>query len=103
MWRTDNDALAFKWVMVKMVISAVAVNMLECKNGRARKQTVGWGFCRHRKEARQLSSACEPDGRDGKAGASGCVRLRVELPLDRAPQAGSILPFSIREEALLLY
>ena len=39
MWRTDNDALAFKWVMVNMAISAVAVNMLERKNGRARKET----------------------------------------------------------------
>ena len=32
MWRTDNDALAFKWVMVNMAISAVVlltVNMLE--------------------------------------------------------------------------
>ena len=38
-----------------------------------------------------------PDAPDG------CERLRVELPLDRAPQAGSLLPFSIREEALLLY
>lgn len=27
----------------------------------------------------------------------------LTLPLDRAPQAGSLLPFSIREEALLLY
>ena len=41
MWRTDNDALAFKWVMVNVAISAVvllAVNMLERKNGRARKE-----------------------------------------------------------------
>ena len=41
MWRTDNDALAFKWVMVNAAISAVvllAVNMLERKNGRARKE-----------------------------------------------------------------
>ncbi len=41
MWRTDNDVLAFKWVMVNMAISAVvllAVNMLERKNGRARKE-----------------------------------------------------------------
>ena len=41
MWRTDNDALAFKWVMVNMAISAVvllAVNMLERKNGRTRKE-----------------------------------------------------------------
>ena len=41
MWRTDNDALAFQWVMVNMAISAVvllAVNMLERKNGRARKE-----------------------------------------------------------------
>ena len=38
-----------------------------------------------------------PDAPDG------CERLRVELPLDRAPQTGSLLPFSIREEALLLY
>ena len=43
MWRTDNDALAFKWVMVNMAISAVAVNMLERKNGRARKETARMG------------------------------------------------------------
>ena len=32
LWRTDNDALAFKWVLINMAISAVvllAVNMLE--------------------------------------------------------------------------
>ena len=37
MWRTNNDALAFKWVLVNVVISAVvllAVNLLE-KSGRA--------------------------------------------------------------------
>lgn len=44
MWRTDNDALAFKWVIVNMAISAVAVNMLECKNGRARKETARMGY-----------------------------------------------------------
>lgn len=44
MWRTDNDALAFKWVMVNMAISAVAVNMLEHKNGRARKETARMGY-----------------------------------------------------------
>ena len=44
MWRTDNDALAFKWVMVNMAISAVAVNMLERKNGRARKETARKGY-----------------------------------------------------------
>ena len=41
MWRTDNDALAFRWVLVNVAISAVvllAVNMLERKNGRARKE-----------------------------------------------------------------
>ena len=43
MWRTDNDALAFKWVMVNMAISAVAVNMLERKNGRARRETACMG------------------------------------------------------------
>ena len=34
LWRTNDDALAFKWVMVNMAISAVvllAVNMLEKK------------------------------------------------------------------------
>ena len=34
LWRTDNEALAFRWVMVNMAISAVvlmAVNMLENK------------------------------------------------------------------------
>jgi molybdate transport system permease protein len=38
LWRTNDDALAFKWVMVNMAISAVvllAVNMLE-KNNRKR-------------------------------------------------------------------
>lgn len=44
MWRTDNDALAFKWVMVNMAISAVAVNMLERKNSRARKETARMGY-----------------------------------------------------------
>jgi molybdate transport system permease protein len=32
LWRTDNDALAFRWVLVNVVISAVvllAVNLLE--------------------------------------------------------------------------
>ena len=38
-----------------------------------------------------------PDAPDG------CELLHIELPLDRAPQAGGLLPFSIREEALLLY
>ena len=38
MWRTDNDALAFKWVMVNMAISAVAVNMVE------RKETARMGY-----------------------------------------------------------
>jgi molybdate transport system permease protein len=35
LWRTDNDALAFRWVLVNLGISAVvllAVNMLERKN-----------------------------------------------------------------------
>jgi molybdate transport system permease protein len=35
LWRTDNDALAFKWVMVNVAISFVvlmAVNMLERRN-----------------------------------------------------------------------
>ena len=44
MWRTDNDAFAFKWVMVNMAISAVAVNMLERKNGSARKETARMGY-----------------------------------------------------------
>ena len=40
LWRTDNEALAFRWVMVNMVISAVvllAVNMLEQKGREKRK------------------------------------------------------------------
>ena len=35
LWRTNDDALAFKWVMINMAISAVVllvVNMLEKKN-----------------------------------------------------------------------
>lgn len=37
LWRTNNDALAFKWVLVNLVISFVvllAINMLEKKNQR---------------------------------------------------------------------
>lgn len=40
LWRTNNDGLAFQWVMVNMVISFVvllAVNMLEKKNNDSRK------------------------------------------------------------------
>lgn len=41
MWRTDNEALAFKWVVVNMMISAVvllAVNLLEQKNREGRRR-----------------------------------------------------------------
>ena len=41
MWRTDNDALAFRWVMVNIAISTVvllAVNMLDRRNARRRKE-----------------------------------------------------------------
>ena len=40
LWRTNDDAMAFRWVMVNMAISAVvllAVNMLEKKDRRARR------------------------------------------------------------------
>lgn len=40
LWRTDNDALAFQWVMINVAISFVVlmtVNLLERKNGNARK------------------------------------------------------------------
>ena len=39
LWRTNDDALAFKWVMINMAISAVVllvVNMLEKKNSHPR-------------------------------------------------------------------
>lgn len=40
LWRTNDDAMAFRWVMVNMAISAVvllAVNMLEKKDRRVRR------------------------------------------------------------------
>lgn len=40
LWRTNNDALAFRWVMINMAISAVvllAVNMLEKKQHAGRR------------------------------------------------------------------
>ena len=43
LWRTNDDLLAFKWVMVNIAISAVvllAVNMLEKKNN-SRRRTAG--------------------------------------------------------------
>lgn len=42
LWRTDNDALAFKWVMVNVVISAVvllAVNLLEKRDKASRRSS----------------------------------------------------------------
>lgn len=42
MWRTNNDALALRWVLVNIAISAVvllAVNMLELKRGQRRKES----------------------------------------------------------------
>ena len=59
MWRTDNDALAFKWDMVNMAISAVAVNMLERKNGRARKETPRMGYVTSC-EKRNICTKLEP-------------------------------------------
>lgn len=44
LWRTNDDALAFKWVMVNMAISFVvllAVNMLEKKERRSGKRKGG--------------------------------------------------------------
>lgn len=41
LWRTDNEALAFRWVMVNIAISAVVlltVNMLEKKNKTGREK-----------------------------------------------------------------
>ena len=41
LWRTNNDALAFRWVMVNIAISAVvlmAVNLLERRNRTGRKE-----------------------------------------------------------------
>lgn len=41
LWRTNNDALAFKWVLVNLVISFVvllAINMLEKKNQKVKKE-----------------------------------------------------------------
>ena len=43
LWRTDNDALAFRWVLVNIAISAVvllAVNLLERRYGLSRKKAV---------------------------------------------------------------
>lgn len=43
LWRTDNDALAFRWVLVNLAISAVVlltVNMLERKDRRPRRKAV---------------------------------------------------------------
>lgn len=43
LWRTDNDELAFRWVLVNLAISAVvllAMNMLERKDRRPRRKAV---------------------------------------------------------------
>ena len=44
LWRTDNDVLAFRWVMVNIAISAavlLAVNMLEKRNAEKRRYAAG--------------------------------------------------------------
>lgn len=44
LWRTNDDALAFQWVMINMAISAVvllAVNMLEKKNSQLAERKGG--------------------------------------------------------------
>lgn len=41
LWRTDNDELAFKWVLINIAISfavLIAVNILERNTGRTRRQ-----------------------------------------------------------------
>ena len=46
LWRTDNDALAFRWVLVNLAISAVvllAVKMLEKRNRSGRKKPASVG------------------------------------------------------------
>ena len=46
LWRINDDALAFKWVMVNMAISAavlLAVNLLERKDFRPRRAVKGGG------------------------------------------------------------
>lgn len=43
LWRTNNDALAFKWVLINMAISFVvllAVNMLEKRSGTKKRRVV---------------------------------------------------------------
>jgi molybdate transport system permease protein len=43
LWRTDNDALAFQWVLINIAISAVvllAVNLLEKNSRRAVRKEV---------------------------------------------------------------
>lgn len=44
LWRTDNEALAFRWVIVNLLISAIvllAVNLLERKKKQKRKKNKG--------------------------------------------------------------
>ena len=44
LWRTDQDAEAFKWVLINVAISAIvllAVNMLERRNTRVRTRQEG--------------------------------------------------------------
>ncbi|MDO4267187.1 MAG: molybdate ABC transporter permease subunit [Eubacteriales bacterium] len=46
LWRTDNEALAFRWVMVNLAISAVVlltVNMLERREKRLRSRQLSGG------------------------------------------------------------
>ena len=86
MWRTDNDALAFRWVMVNIAISTVvllAVNMLERRN--ARRPQSGSFHLRSRFEVGGETLAL--------LGASGCgksMTLKCIAGIER-PDRGQII------------
>ncbi len=82
LWRTDNDALALRWVMVNIAISAVvllAVNLLEARQKRTGKGGGrSWPARGHSKSSWGISIWRSGLRRRGDAGPAGGLRLRQE-------------------------
>ena len=110
LWRTDQDAEAFKWVLINIAISAIvllAVNMLERRNTcvRVRQEGCvrGWNlpsFTENRGAATLAvpQSALDFDGTDCQFSV-----LRAECHASMAAAAGQTISLSFRREKLLFF
>ena len=133
LWRTDQDAEAFKWVLINIAISAIvllAVNMLERRNTcvRVRQEGCvrGWNlpsFAENRGAATLAvpQAALDFDGTDCQFSVLRVIPdagheilllrpenadapiLRAECPASTMAAAGQTISLSFRREKLLFF